>query len=186
VDVGGATPPPGEVGQTRRVPTHRLLLVRHAQAADGPADVDRPLTETGALNARAIGAWLAEARLAPDRVLVSPARRALETWDGAAPMVVPKPDPVVDPRIYDNSVETLLAAIGETGEDVQVLVVVGHNPSIGELARALDDGQGSAAARGDVEADFPAGAVAVFSLVVPFAELASGTATLEDFAVPRG
>jgi phosphohistidine phosphatase len=166
------------------VPTHRLLLVRHAQAAEGPADMDRPLTETGALNARAIGDWLAGAHLAPDRVLVSPARRALETWDGTATMVAPKPDPIVEPRVYDNTVDALLTAIGETGEDVRVLAVVGHNPSIGGLARALDDGEGKAAARRDLEAGFPAGAVAVFSLAVPFADLAPGIATLDDFAVP--
>jgi phosphohistidine phosphatase len=164
------------------VPTHRLLLVRHAQAAEGPVDADRPLTGTGTVNARAIGAWLAEAGLIPDRVLVSPARRARETWEGAATVVAPTPDP----RIYDNTVDALLAAIGETGEEVRVLAVVGHNPSIGELARGLDDGRGSATARRDVEAGFPAGGVAVFSLESAFAAIAPGVATLENFTVPAG
>jgi phosphohistidine phosphatase len=168
------------------VPTHRLLLVRHAQAADGPADVDRPLTGRGARNATAIGAWLAEACLVPDRVLVSPARRALDTWQGAAAALVPKPDPIVEPRIYDNTVDALLAAVSETGEDVRMLAVVGHNPSMGALTRALDDGRGSAAARADMEAGFPAGGVAVFSLATPFAAISTGLATLDVFAVPGG
>jgi phosphohistidine phosphatase len=166
------------------VPTHRLLLVRHAQAGDAPVDVERPLTARGALSAGAIGAWLAEAALVPDRVLISPARRARQTWEEAAAALVPEPDLVVEPRIYDNTVDALLGAVHETGEDVRVLAVVGHNPSIGRLAQALDDGQGTAAARRDQEAGFPAGAVAVFSLAVPFAELAPGTATLDDLGVP--
>jgi phosphohistidine phosphatase len=128
--------------------------------------------------------WLDEAGLTPDRVLVSPARRARQTWEEAAAALAPEPGTVVEPRIYDNTVDALLDVIGGTGEEVGVLALVGHNPSIGELARALDDGQGSAPARRDLEAGFPAGAVAVFSLAVPFAELAPGHATLDDVAVP--
>ena len=71
--------------------------------------------------------------------------------------------PIVDPRIYDNTVEALLALIRETPEDVQSVAVVGHNPSMWELATVLDDGQGSASARKDLAAGFPTGGVAVFS-----------------------
>ena len=67
----------------------RLLLVRHAQAAAGPVDAERPLTKRGALHAAAIGSWLAQAGLVPDRVLVSPARRALQTWERANTSLVP-------------------------------------------------------------------------------------------------
>jgi phosphohistidine phosphatase len=74
--------------------------------------------------------------------------------------------------------------IGETAEDVRVLAVVGHNPSIGALAHALDDGEGDAAARTALERGFPAGGVAVFSLDLPFARLAPGTATLLDVTTP--
>jgi phosphohistidine phosphatase len=166
------------------VPSHRLVLVRHAKAAHGPVDLDRPLTDGGAERARAIGAWLTQAGLVPDRVLVSPARRAVETWEGAVATLVPKPDPIVDPRIHDNTVEALLTAIQETGEDVRILAVVGHNPSIGELAGVLDDGRGGAAARRDLDAGFRTGGVAVFSLATPFSAIASGGATLDDFVVP--
>jgi phosphohistidine phosphatase len=166
------------------VQTRRLLLVRHAKAADGPVDADRPLTERGARRAAAIGAWLGQAGIVPDRVLVSPARRAVQTWEHAGAALVPGLRPIVDPRIYDNTVEALLAAIQETPEDVRTVVVVGHNPSIGELAADLDDGQGSPAAQQHLDAGFPTGGVAVFLLATPFAELAPGTATLSDVTVP--
>jgi phosphohistidine phosphatase len=64
------------------------------------------------------------------------------------------------------------------------LAVVGHNPSVGELAGVLDDGQGSPAARRDVDAGFRTGGVAVFSLATQFAGIAPGAATLSDFTVP--
>jgi phosphohistidine phosphatase len=166
------------------VQPRRLLLVRHAKAADGPVDADRPLTGRGARRAAAIGAWLAQAGLVPDRVLVSPARRAVQTWERAGAALVPGLRPTVDARIYDNTVEALLAAIRETPEDVQTLAVVGHNPSVGELAGVLDDSQGSPGARRDVDAGFRTGGVAVFLLATPFTAIAPGAATLSDFTVP--
>jgi phosphohistidine phosphatase len=119
-------------------------------------------------------------------VLVSPARRAGQTWERVAGRLPGAPHPVVDDRIYVNTVEALLAAVGETPEDVPVLAVVGHNPSIGELAAALDDGQGDPAARRDVGDGFPTGGVAVFTLGTPFSAVAPGAATLDGFAVPGG
>jgi phosphohistidine phosphatase len=168
------------------VPPRRLLLVRHAKAAHGQPDADRPLTGRGERQATALGAWLEQAGLVPDRVLVSPARRAAQTWDVAAAPLVPAPRPIVDERIYDNTVEALLEAIQETGDDVRTLAVVGHNPSIGELAAVLDDGEGNPDARRDVDAGFPTAGVAVFDLATPFEAIGPGEARLSAFTRPHG
>ena len=162
----------------------RLLLIRHATAAEGPIDADRPLTGSGVRHAGAIGTWLARAGLTPDRVLVSPARRASQTWEHASAHLPSVPRPITDPRIYANTVEQVLATIRETPDDSSTVAVVGHNPSIGELAAALDDGRGSPEARHAVDRGFPAGGVAVFVLPGSFAATASGAAMLSDFGVP--
>jgi phosphohistidine phosphatase len=162
----------------------RLLLIRHAQAGHAAVDADRPLTAAGTQQAAAIGAWLKRSGLVPDRVVVSPARRAAQTWEDAAAPLAPGLSPVVDARIYDNTVETLLATIRDTPAEVQTVAVVGHNPSIGSLASILDGGQGSPAGRRDVEAGFPTGGIAVFTLTAPFDALVPGGATLTDFVVP--
>jgi phosphohistidine phosphatase len=166
------------------VQPRRLVLVRHVQAADAPVDADRPLTERGRRRARAIGSWLERAGWVPDHVLVSPARRAVQTWELAGASLAPDLQPTVDGRVYENTVEAVLEAIRETPEDVQSLAVVGHNPSIGELAMVLDDGQGSPTAQGSLHAGFPTGAVALFTVAAPFADIVPGAATLSDFAVP--
>jgi phosphohistidine phosphatase len=101
-------------------------------------------------------------------------------------VLVPGLGPIVDARIYYNTVEALLTAIRESPEDVRTLAVVGHNPSVGELAGVLDDGQGNPVARRDVDAGFRAGGVAVFLLAAPFAAIAPGAATPSDFTVPGG
>lgn len=162
----------------------RLLLIRHATAAEGPIDADRPLTGSGVRHAAAIGSWLERAGLVPDRVLVSPARRAAQTWEHAGGHLLPGPQQVRDPRIYDNTVDKLLATIREAPDDARIVAVVGHNPSIGELALALDDGGGSPEARRAVDRGFPTGAVAVFVLPGSFAATEPGAATLSSFEVP--
>ena len=160
-------------------------MIRHAQAAAGaPVDHDRPLTAQGARNAGAIGAWLERGGFVPDRVVVSPALRARQTWERAAASLVLDGPPTLDERIYENTVEAVLAAITDTSEDVQTLVVVGHNPSMGELAVALDDGQGDPDARRSLQGGFPTGAVAVFEVGASFGELEPGAATLTAFEVP--
>jgi phosphohistidine phosphatase len=166
--------------------SRRVLLIRHAKAGDAPADIDRPLAKRGTRQAAAIGSWLEESGRVPDRVVVSPARRAAQTWELAAAQLEPQLQPSVDARVYDNSVEALLAVLRETPGDVRTVAVVGHNPSIEELAAVLDDGHGNPAAHDAVQSGFPTAGVAVFSLAGPFADLAPGTATLDDFTAPHG
>jgi phosphohistidine phosphatase len=163
----------------------RLLMIRHAKAGEAATDAERPLTGRGERQATSIGSWLADAGLVPDRALVSPARRAAQTWELLAAKLGEAPEPVVEPRIYDNTVEAVLGAIRETDDDVETLAVVGHNPAIGQLSYDLDDGEGSAAARRDLEAGFPTGTVAVFTVSTSFGEVGPGTATLTDFRMPR-
>ena len=162
----------------------RLLLIRHATAAEGPSDADRPLTGSGVRHAGEIGAWLQQGELTPDRVLVSPALRAAQSWQHAGAHLVEAPPPVTDPRIYDNTVEQVLATIREAPDHARTVAVVGHNPSIGQLSAILGDGGGSPEARQAVERGFPAGGVAVFVVPGPFAAIEPGSATLTDFVVP--
>jgi phosphohistidine phosphatase len=160
------------------------VLIRHAKAAAGGPDADRPLTERGARDASAIGVWLGRAGLVPDRALVSPARRAAQTWELVDAAAAAREPAIVDVRIYDNTVEALLAVIRETPEGIGTLAVVGHNPSIAELAAVLDDGRGSPEPRRALDAGFGTGGVAVFTPATAFAEIAPGTATLTDFTRP--
>jgi phosphohistidine phosphatase len=159
--------------------------MRHAEAAEGPVDVRRPLTEHGEEQAAAAGNWLHLSGLAPDAVLVSPAWRAVQTWEAVAAELPTFPRPTFDTRIHDNTVEALLAAVHSAPKDVRTLLVVGHAPSVAGLVEDLDDGQAEPAARGALETGFPAGAVAVLALPLPFCVLARGAGRLVDAVVPR-
>jgi phosphohistidine phosphatase len=164
-----------------------LLLIRHAKAvADAGTDAQRPLAPRGVRDARAVGRWLAEHQLAPDQVLVSPARRTVQTWETAAAGFSAAPMVTTDRRIYENTIESLLAVIQEAAAGTDVLAVVGHNPSMHGLALALDDGLGDERLRADVAGAFPTSGIAVLDVATGWAELGLGGATLRQFAVPRG
>jgi phosphohistidine phosphatase len=168
------------------MPVHRLLLIRHAKAAAGANDPERPLAERGIRDAEAIGRWLVQAGFLPDHVLVSTARRARQTWERASAALTSSPEPTVEPRIYDNSPQSLLAAIRDVPEEVQTLALVGHNPSIAELADLLDDGDPDPDARHELDAGFKTGGVALFEVPAAFPSTAPGEARLTGFTVPRG
>ena len=108
------------------MPQHRLLLIRHAQTEQGSPDKDRRLTDRGERDAREIGRWLTAKDVVPDLVVVSPATRARQTWELTGLGASAQPDA----RVYDNTVEDLLAIVAETDASVRTLAIVGHNPSI--------------------------------------------------------
>src|SRR5947199_9463245 len=57
----------------------QLVIVRHAEAADGEPDELRPLTPEGRQAARELGERLAADGIRPDAVLTSPLLRARQT-----------------------------------------------------------------------------------------------------------
>jgi phosphohistidine phosphatase len=166
--------------QTRGVTTRRLLLIRHAQTEPGEVDETRKLTHRGRRDAREIGRWLVANDLCPDLVVVSPARRARQTWEIAAAELPDEVRTAIDPRIYDNTVVHLLAVVADVEDTVSTLAVVGHNPSIESLTRRW---VGDNRAFGGCST----ASVGVFTVDVSWASLRDGAdAALTDFVTCRG
>ena len=115
-----------------------LILWRHADAADGQPDSMRPLTEKGRKQAREMAQWL-ESRLPADlRILVSPALRAQET--ARALQREFETHEAID---VGQPVAAMLAASGWPDAGRTVLIV-GHQPTLGEIAAELLSGRASA------------------------------------------
>jgi phosphohistidine phosphatase len=114
-----------------------LILWRHAEAADGDPDAARPLTEHGREQAGVVGKWLAP-RLPPQlRVLVSPARRTQETA-----LALGRSFETVDGLAPGSGVAAQLRAAGWPDAE-QPALIVGHQPTLGEVAAQLIDGRPS-------------------------------------------
>jgi len=108
-----------------------LILWRHAEAEDGPPDLERRLTPRGHRHAQHVAEWLLQRLPAKFVVLASPARRAQETARalGVAVRTVPSLAPGA-------SVEAILKA-AEWPERKSSVVVVGHQPDLGRVALHL-------------------------------------------------
>lgn len=142
----------------------RLILMRHAKAerqSDSGQDFDRPLSPRGRVQAAAMGGVLAGAGLTPTAALVSAARRTQETW-GLAEQAFPGVPATIDRALYNTSWLSMLEMI--QARETETLLVVGHNPTVHELALALlRDGSASAAVIAKVQSQFPPATAAAFT-----------------------
>ena len=163
---------------------HTLVLLRHAKSAypDGVADHDRPLAPRGQREAGLAGDWLRANLPTIDAVLCSTATRTRETL---ARTKIDAPVRYVD-RLYDATPGIVIDEINGVGDDVAVLLVVGHEPTMSQLTLGLAsaDTANSAAAEG-ISAKFPTSAMAVLHLAGSWKDLQLGSAELEVFHVPR-
>lgn len=118
-----------------------LLLLRHAkaEAGYGVIDYDRSLTDRGHEQARRVGRLLAEEGYTPDHVICSAAKRTRQTLDGVLEALGGPDGPEVDysESAYTAGVDSLLELITYVDPQVRTLLVVGHNPTIAQLAAAF-------------------------------------------------
>lgn len=108
-----------------------LILWRHAEAEDGFPDNNRKLTAKGEKQAEKMGEWLRERLPSDTRIIVSPARRTLQT----ALALKCKFETLREIGV-GASVPALLAAAGWPDAKGAVLVV-GHQPVLGQTAALL-------------------------------------------------
>jgi phosphohistidine phosphatase SixA len=108
-----------------------VILVRHAEAAPGKPDEQRPLTPAGREAARLLGELLAER--SPDAVVSSPHRRARETAAAlaAAADLEATADERLAPGATADGLREAVAGLGET------VIAVGHQPDCSEIVLDL-------------------------------------------------
>ena len=119
--------------------TRTLVVLRHGKSdwtGDEP-DRERPLARRGRRQAAEAGAWLADNVEAIDLVVVSPAVRALSTWELAAAELDPAPEVRIDERVYAAWGRELRALVDELADDLGTVILVGHNPGVEDLVQEL-------------------------------------------------
>lgn len=115
-----------------------LILWRHAEAFDaeaGQQDIDRALTPKGQRQARKMAEWLTSQLPESCRILVSPARRTVQTAEalGRRFKIMPELAPDADPQAV------LQAAHWPHAKEP--VLVIGHQPTLGQVAALLLCGQ---------------------------------------------
>lgn len=141
-----------------------LILFRHAKAVrahEADSDEARGLTGRGRRDAAAAGAAMEDAGLKPTLALVSSAQRTRDTAEhGLQNFAL---EARIEDALYHAAPEGIWDAF--TASDADVVVVVGHNPGIGELVNMLvhQAHDGSKLAR-EFSGHFPTAAFAAFEV----------------------
>ena len=163
----------------------RLYLLRHAKSSwDDPklADYDRPLAPRGRRAAKLMAEHVRREGIAPELVLCSPSRRTRQTLARIAPGLGESADVQMRPELYASSGADLLEALREVPDEVDSVMLIGHNPGIQSLALSLA-GDGPEIAR--VRSKFPTAALATLVVRTSWRELAPRTVELVSLVKPK-
>jgi phosphohistidine phosphatase len=116
----------------------RLYLVRHAKSSweePGVSDYDRPLIPKGIKKTRLVIDFLLKRNTTVDLMISSPAVRAYETAKLiAGGLNYPLNGIKTERRIYDGYYDRILDVVYGTSNEVNSLMIFGHNPTITNLA----------------------------------------------------
>ncbi len=164
----------------------QLLLLRHAKSSwDDPrlSDHARPLNARGRRAATAMAQVMRDLRLSPDIVLVSSARRTLQTLEALAPF---EDGPLVEPMddLYLAPWPRLLDLLRNVPQTARSVLLIGHNPGLHDLGLALL-GAGATPEALRLAEGYPTGALAEFSIANPWPTLQAGDGRLVRFLAPR-
>jgi len=126
-----------------------LYLVRHAKSSWNDAslsDRERPLSKRGISNVPLMAARLAELIKqedgefpAPQRVISSPARRAMSTAKRICTALGFSSTSIdIEERLYFRGPGAMMDIITEQPSDVDAIMLIGHNPDLTDLHNQLN------------------------------------------------
>jgi phosphohistidine phosphatase len=163
-----------------------LLLLRHAKSDRqqlSSGDISRPLNKRGRGAALRVGNWMKRHRIRPQWVICSTALRTRETLDLMRSEVNIADELIAfDKRAYLADVGALLAILARCPEDMNNILVIGHNPGMEQLLDYLCGPKLPLSEKGKL---MPAGTLAQVSLPDDWRKLAPGSGKLARIIRPE-
>ncbi len=172
--------------------TKHLFVLRHAKSSwDDPGldDHERPLAPRGRRAVKVLAEHLRAHDIHPAQILCSTSRRTRETLEG----VDPDGERLIEPELYGASAGGLLERLRQVPNDVESVMLIGHNPAVQLLVLRLAGGTGASGRGGDgdgssvseVQSKFPTGALATLEFNCSWDKLGPGRAQLVGFVRPK-
>lgn len=116
-------------------------IVRHSKAVGhdlGIPDFERKLEKRGSKDAKNVAARLKKRLGRPQKIVTSPALRALETArQFARQLGLKKKDIVEEQELYEADGKKVLELVNDLSDDLDSIVIVGHNPAFENFAHSL-------------------------------------------------
>jgi phosphohistidine phosphatase len=165
-----------------------LYVLRHAKSSwNDPTipDHDRPLAPRGRRATKVITKYMIGRGITPELVLCSSAVRARETLAGIERALGPYVEVRVEDQLYGASGGALLRRLHLVGDHVTSVMLIAHNPGLGDLAVGLV-GTGGRRLLTKLADGLPTAALVVIRLSPDkWSDIGWGDAELVDFALPR-
>jgi len=120
----------------------RLILMRHAKSSwksDAQTDHDRPLNKRGRRDAPRVAARLIELDWGPQLILSSDATRTQQTVEGMAAQLCDDIGVTFSRRLYHAGIEAVRDAVVDLPDEIETVMVLGHNPGWEEALAWLSD-----------------------------------------------
>ena len=156
-----------------------IYLLRHAKSSwddSSLSDFERPLNERGLRTAPFMGEVMVGRGYSPSVIISSPAKRAATTAELVRESAGLSSEFRSDHRIYEASPNTLRTVAAETSDDIDSMMLVGHNPGMEGFIRYLT---------GRIE-PMPTAALAVIELSIDrWSEINADTGKIIEMIRPK-
>ena len=169
-----------------------LILLRHAKSdwsgwgrsVNFVTDLERPLSRRGIKACAKISKLFMTMQLSVDLIEYSPARRALDTFNLIKNSVSFSAHKKT-PELYTFSSKKLMHTIAKTSEEINDLLLVGHNPAIEELVGDLVSNDHNFKDLALLREKYPTGAIAFMELNILFwSDVRENCGSLRKFVRP--
>lgn len=120
----------------------KLFLIRHGKSSWSNPDLqdfDRPLNKRGMRDVPFMAKMLVGKGVKADQIVTSPANRAITTAKQfAAEQGIEQENLMIQHGIYEAYPESLLQIVREFSNDLDIVLMFGHNPGFTYLANMFD------------------------------------------------
>jgi phosphohistidine phosphatase len=165
----------------------RLFVLRHAKSSwnhSGLADHERPLSSRGVEALPRLRRALERRAANIEVVLCSSAVRTVATLDGVRAALRDHVEVTIDDQLYGAAGQTWLERCREVADEIEGVLVIGHNPGLEQLVHDLAP-TGEPTAREVLARGFPTGALAELAVPAPWRALDHDSCYLAAMQLPR-
>jgi phosphohistidine phosphatase len=163
----------------------RLFVLRHATSSwhRGRADREQPLSGRGREVLPRLRRALEERAHNIELVLCSSAVRTVATLEGVRAALPDRVQVTIDDQLYGAGGQTWFERCQAVGDDIEGVLLVGHNPGLERLVHDLAP-TGEPTAREVLARGFPTGALAELVISGPWSALGHDSCYLAAMQVP--
>lgn len=159
--------------------------MRHSIAGENSNDKLRTLTDKGIEHCKIIANYMKERDINPQLILCSPALRTLQTAQNIIEHANLTSTLRINENLYLSSENFMLQLIQATKDNIDSLMIIGHNPVLHQLCISLVKNHNNNISK-NMHSNFPPASLAVLAFKADsWEDISLASAQLGDFIYPK-